>query len=183
MTTRKFCLSVLVKGETTGYELRKLSRDGLHRYFTDASYGSIYPCLNKLEREGLVTCREETTPGKPVRKVYTITDKGRAAFVEELQEPPFDDTYRSPFLMLALHAEHLPPKFLSERIDARENELRQRIQALSEELSICSNPASCWTLRSGIETMAAALKFIENNRSELESLSRASSQARVQAAE
>ncbi|MDD7908953.1 MULTISPECIES: PadR family transcriptional regulator [Pseudovibrio] len=183
MSTRKFCLSILMKGETTGYDLRKRSKDGLHRYFTDASYGSIYPCLNKLEAEGLVTSREETAPGKPSRKVYTITDKGRLAFCEELQQPPYDDTYRSPFLFTALHAAHLSPEFLSGRIDMRIEELQNRISALEAELEVCTHPAGCWTLRMGIATLTAGLKYIEDNRSELEALPQASSQTPAQAAE
>lgn len=40
------------------------------------SPGTLYPMLHKMERDGYLTCREERN-GRSVRKLYSITDKGR----------------------------------------------------------------------------------------------------------
>ena len=46
-------------------------------HFFAAGYGSIYPALNSLARDGLVECRHIPQEGKPDRKVYSITAAGR----------------------------------------------------------------------------------------------------------
>ena len=67
MNVRTICLAILYDGEATGYEIRKLSVEGEYSYFIDASFGSIYPALAKLELDGLVTSRVETQEGKPAK--------------------------------------------------------------------------------------------------------------------
>jgi DNA-binding PadR family transcriptional regulator len=37
-------------------------------------HGALYPLLNKMEKDGLLTSRKESKGGR-VRKVYTITSK------------------------------------------------------------------------------------------------------------
>jgi hypothetical protein len=61
MNVRTLCLSILYEGEATGYDIRRLCMEGEFAYFVEASFGSIYPALAKLEDEGLVTSR---TSGK-----------------------------------------------------------------------------------------------------------------------
>lgn len=42
--------------------------------------GVLYPALMALERDGLIAgAWDQPTPGRPPRKVYTLTDDGRAA--------------------------------------------------------------------------------------------------------
>ena len=63
MSVRTLCLAILNFGDATGYEIRKLSTGGKFRYFIEASFGSIYPTLARLEAEGLVTVREACIAG------------------------------------------------------------------------------------------------------------------------
>ena len=69
MNVRTLCLSILYEGEATGYEIRRLCVEGECSYFIEASFGSIYPALAKLEDENLVTSRTEQQSGKPAKKV------------------------------------------------------------------------------------------------------------------
>ena len=57
MNVRTLCLSILFEGEATGYEIRRLCVEGECAYFVEASFGSIYPALAKLEDDGLVESR------------------------------------------------------------------------------------------------------------------------------
>ena len=75
MNVRTICLAILYDGEATGYEIRKLSVEGEYSYFIDASFGSIYPALAKLEVDGLVTSRVEMQEGKPAKKVIVVKGK------------------------------------------------------------------------------------------------------------
>ncbi len=55
------------------------------RFWTDLSQSTIYRQLRALGKAGLVTAREKKVDGR-LRKVYTLTDAGRAALQERLRE-------------------------------------------------------------------------------------------------
>ncbi|MFN2617315.1 MAG: PadR family transcriptional regulator [Thermoleophilaceae bacterium] len=70
-------LGMLRLGRRTGYEIKSLV-DVSTRFFWAASYGQIYPELERLERAGLVTGERE--PGHPRRrKAYELTPAGEQA--------------------------------------------------------------------------------------------------------
>ncbi len=168
MSTRKFCLAILSSGDATGYEIRKAAQEGHFSHFIEASYGSIYPSLAKMEQEGLVTWREELSSGKPSRKIYSITQLGRDAFLKELFETPVEDLFRSSFLLLALYSRWVGPEFISKEIDRRMEHLELKIAGLQHELEITKDPASAWTLEYGITAYNASLNYLKMNRSKLE---------------
>ncbi|MGH7814443.1 MAG: PadR family transcriptional regulator [Candidatus Binataceae bacterium] len=78
-------LGFLMESEATGYDLK---RRFIHPigFFYRVSDGSLYPALKKLARDGLVTVRTERR-GKRARKIYAITETGRAQFARMLREP------------------------------------------------------------------------------------------------
>ena len=68
-------LAVLRGGESYGYELvTRLQDAGL----TDLGAGTLYPVLNRLEREGRVSSRLVASTSGPARKYYVPTDAGTA---------------------------------------------------------------------------------------------------------
>jgi PadR family transcriptional regulator PadR len=68
-------LAALGRGESYGYELvTRLQEAGL----TDLGTGTLYPVLNRLEREGRVTSRLVASSAGPARKYYVPTDAGAA---------------------------------------------------------------------------------------------------------
>lgn len=48
----------------------------LQRHGYSLSYGTLYPALHKMEREGLLSRQERTHAGK-VRKYYSATEQGK----------------------------------------------------------------------------------------------------------
>ena len=58
-----------------------------------ASLRRIYPTLKRLAEERLVVYEIEPQEGRPDRKIYSVTDKGEAAFLEWLRESPGQDGY------------------------------------------------------------------------------------------
>ena len=77
MDVRTICLGILTRGPATGYEIKKLFEDDGYQHFVEASFGSIYPALNRLTEEGLVSVREDAQEKRPDRKVYSITTAAR----------------------------------------------------------------------------------------------------------
>ena len=168
MNVRTLCLAILHSGDATGYEIKKLSVEGKYSYFVDASFGSIYPALARLEADGMVTVREEIQSGKPARKVYSITPAGRAELVAQLSMPPAPDIFRSEFLLIAMNAELLDGRQISEAIALRRRQIGDEIAHLEAVASSEEHPGARWIARYGIACMKASLGFLEENREELE---------------
>lgn len=76
--SRFFILRVLYKEPLHGYLIaRRIA--ALTRGCCSPSEGALYPVLNEFKRGGYVTCRKEKVLGR-VRKVYTLTPKGKQAY-------------------------------------------------------------------------------------------------------
>ncbi|MCS6757906.1 MAG: PadR family transcriptional regulator, partial [Candidatus Devosia euplotis] len=173
---RTLCLSILYEGEATGYEIRRLCVEGECSYFIEASFGSIYPALAKLEDDKLVTSRTEQQDGKPAKKVYSITEVGRAEFAQQLALPLGEDMFRSPFLLFARFA-HILPRDL---VEARANEFLQATIDKRENIEDASaerfcNAADTWVINYGRAIMEVAERHLRTHMHELIKLARSES--------
>jgi len=106
LDSKTLCLGALDAGFNTGYDIRKAFEEGPFRLYQSLSYGSIYPALNALLADGLVTCTEQVQDGRPDKKVYTITPAGRAVLRAALVRSLNFDRLRSDF-MFAIAFAHL----------------------------------------------------------------------------
>lgn len=71
-----------------GYEIRRILQEGISTFWP-VNLAGIYPSLRKLEEEGLVThSTESSVEGRPDRKVFEITDAGRAEMKHWRRQPP-----------------------------------------------------------------------------------------------
>lgn len=76
-------LGILTDGPLHGYELKRVLSDSEHGFWT-VSFGSLYPALRRLEKQGFVSV---STDGGARRKVYQLTPEGKAHFQELLETP------------------------------------------------------------------------------------------------
>ena len=90
MALREVILTVLARGEMTGYEITK-DFEAVYVHFWRASHQQVYRELAQLNKDGQVTVKVVAQDGKPDKKVYAITKRG----LEELKrwivaptEPP-----------------------------------------------------------------------------------------------
>ena len=72
-------LGFLMGCAASGYDLKQYMAESTS-YFFDASYGSIYPALKRLEEKKLILSEEKVTGGK-FKKLYSITEEGRGVFL------------------------------------------------------------------------------------------------------
>ncbi|MFD0915718.1 helix-turn-helix transcriptional regulator [Pseudahrensia aquimaris] len=170
MNVRTLCLAILNLGDSTGYEIRKLSTEGHFTHFVDASYGSIYPALNKLEVDGMVTSREEIQVGKPARKVYSITDQGRAAFAEALTRPVGKDVFKSEFLLLAMNAEIMDPAHVVRAINAQIDYLTSELAIIDEAQGSVDMEGADWVAEYGRTCIQVSIDYIKAHRGSLEAI-------------
>jgi PadR family transcriptional regulator AphA len=172
MNVRTICLAILYEGESTGYEIRKLSVEGEYSYFVDASYGSIYPALQKLETEKLVTSRVEQQEGKPAKKIYVITPAGRTAFINSLFEKLGDDEYRSEFLLFVRFASELPASLIEARLNERVEQIDAALAEFEKLSEKHNHPGDTWVIDYGRTCMVAARDYIQAHRGKLIALAR-----------
>ena len=172
MNVRTLCLAILHDADATGYEIRKQSTEGEYAYFVEASFGSIYPALAKLEDEGLVTSRVEIQDGRPSKKVYAITEEGRNAFHASLFDELDDDTYRSEFLLFARFAPQLPASLVETRLQERLMCLDDRISRLHDLKTQRTHDGDAWVINYGLSCLEVARAHIQNHMHELIALAR-----------
>jgi DNA-binding PadR family transcriptional regulator len=73
-------LGLLRQKPLYGYEIKHIIEDHMGDW-TDIKFGSIYFALSRLSEDGAVEMVEEVADGgRPARRVYRITDQGRALF-------------------------------------------------------------------------------------------------------
>ena len=167
MDVRTLCLGVLSMGDASGYEIKKRLEDGF-RHFYDASYGSIYPALSRLQQEGLVDCQREAQSKRPDKKVYSLTPEGRLYLARELSGDLGPDRVRCEFLVAMLFADLLPASHVAHLIDQRLDAHRALVSELTEKLDT-GNPAQRFVAGYGAAVYGAAMKYLEENRYLVES--------------
>jgi DNA-binding PadR family transcriptional regulator len=132
MDVKTLCLGVLSEEDRTGYEIKRRCEE-VFRHFFVAGFGSIYPALAELQRDGLVTSTSVEQKKRPDKKVYRITDAGRKTLAAELVATPPRHKVRSEFLTLMYFAHLLPPQ----RVDDVLGEMIARFEeTLVDELAV-----------------------------------------------
>lgn len=173
MNVRTLILAILNFQEATGYEIKKLSTEGVYSYFVEISYGSIYPTLSKLETDDMVTVRTEAQDGKPDRKVYAITDAGRMEFAANLATPPALDKFKSEFLLVALTAELGTAATITKAIDDRIADLENKRSMIEDALNNVletktdKDCASNWVCHYGLAIKNFDIKYLKEHRDTL----------------
>jgi DNA-binding PadR family transcriptional regulator len=170
MNVRTLCLAVLNSGDATGYEIRKLVSEGHFSHFVDASFGSIYPALKSMSDDQLVMVREVQQDGKPNRKVYSITDLGRAEFLSALTKPAQKDNYKSEFLLLAMCAEMMSLENVRAALDAQIEFLKEELSQIDSEVREIDLAGADWVANYGRACLSQGLEYIQSNRSALEDI-------------
>ena len=132
MNVRTLCLGVLSTGEASGYEIKKEIEEGMFSHFIEASFGSIYPALTQLAGEGLVTVRAEEQTGKPDKKVYALTEQGRAALARAIAVLPAKDKHKSEFLFQMLLHQYISEDVMLAAIDKQLGDLNADLARIAE---------------------------------------------------
>jgi DNA-binding PadR family transcriptional regulator len=78
-------LGFLKDCEMSGYQLKHKMAKSTSNFF-DASFGSIYPALKKMEARGSIAGRDVVEGGK-LKKIYSITENGKTEFMDWLEKP------------------------------------------------------------------------------------------------
>ena len=122
-------LGLLSHESLTGYEIKKIM-DTTLKYFWGASYGSIYPTLNKLEQDEMVSKYEAKENGRK-KIIYTITESGRINLKQWLKVPTVKDEVRYETLLKLFFGAEIGPVETLSHIDIFENKVKAELPMLN----------------------------------------------------
>jgi DNA-binding PadR family transcriptional regulator len=131
-TTEAALLGVLTIGAMSGYDLKK-TIDASVGYFWGPAKSGIYALLPRLVASGLATSREVAQSGRPDKRIYRITARGRSAlrsWIEETPAPPDPD--RNPLLLKLFFGSLTSPDVLVEQIRERREQAELLDRALDQ---------------------------------------------------
>ncbi|MEM8816584.1 MAG: PadR family transcriptional regulator, partial [Pseudomonadota bacterium] len=131
------CLGMLSEGPASSYDLKKEFESSFAHFFA-AGFGSIYPALSALADDGLVSCETIPQDGKPDRKLYRITDPGRAALIAALDKPNPSHKIRSEFLATLCFSHLMSNEQIETVLRNRKLEIEEYLK-LFDELEQCDS--------------------------------------------
>jgi PadR family transcriptional regulator AphA len=124
-------LGWLTTESLSGYDLKQRTERYVGEFWY-GSFGQIYPLLHQMLKEGLVTVHEEQQGSHPPRKVYTITESGRAMFNEWMAHETEPDFFRSELLLKLFFGNLTSPSVLCTHVEKVLDEARRRLSRYSE---------------------------------------------------
>lgn len=103
-------LGFLNYGPMSGYELVKAFESSL-QFFWHAQNSHIYLELKKLEKKGYISGETVIQSDRPNKKIFSLTEAGKTAFMDWLAEGPGEDAthFKSAFMMKVFFGGNMPP--------------------------------------------------------------------------
>jgi DNA-binding PadR family transcriptional regulator len=127
-------LGLLKERPMHGYQLSRELTDSLGGLWR-VSYGSLYPTLKRLERNGAIESEAGDERGARRKKVFRITQAGEGMFLELLQEQPQDGQAEDArFRMRLAFFRYLPPETRIRLLERRRQALQRRLATIAESL-------------------------------------------------
>ncbi|MFE0803374.1 PadR family transcriptional regulator [Streptomyces sp. NPDC058812] len=157
MSLRYALIALLTGRPMTGYDISKsFSRSVAHVWHAPDS--QIYPELNRMERDGLLTSAEVPWGKKGTKKEYHVTDAGLADFREWMESPLTPQRQRDPAYLKAAYFDFADPASVREQ-------LRQQQAYWEEQLSMLEGTRAALVDRTH-PTLAARLSKLTEREAE-----------------
>ncbi|MEZ0493517.1 PadR family transcriptional regulator [Kineococcus sp. TBRC 1896] len=103
-------LGFLHEGPQSGWDLMETARARIGDFWS-LTRSQVYRELTGMAEGGLIAT---DSTGVRDRRVYRLTDQGRATFRAWVSQPPGEENIRYPLLLTLAFARHLPPDRLAE---------------------------------------------------------------------
>lgn len=163
MDTKYVILGLLTTGCNTGYEIKQLIDRSLN-HFWKISYGQLYPILKQLVEEGLANVQETNQEGKPDKKEYFLTDKGKQQLSEWLQSPITIPTEKNEVLLRIFFSRNQPKNTAIIQLENYLDALGERLetyQSIEQSIDINHEDAQYWlyTLDYGKRVTRTAIEW------------------------
>jgi len=114
----------------TGYDLKTRCFDDAAGHLWTADQAQIYRTLERMASRGLVRSRLVPQRGRPDRRLYSITPRGRSALSAWLREPEAPSQVRDPFLLHLFLAPGLGDEEIVSLLESARLEYQRRLDHL-----------------------------------------------------
>src|SRR4051812_48329426 len=138
-------LGLLKERSMHGYQLSKRLTDTLGAFWK-VSYGSLYPALKRLEKEGAVEPVFDRDDVGRRKNVYRITAKGEALFAELLQEAAPESWEDNRFRVRLAFFRYLKPETRLRLLEKRRAYLEDRLSEIKTSLKNYRERIDAYTL-------------------------------------
>jgi DNA-binding PadR family transcriptional regulator len=126
VSLRHAVLAALLEGEASGYELAKRFHVSVANFWPATSQ-QIYRDLDRLEQDGLVAARVVEQTKRPNKRVFTITEAGRAELHAFTTEPARPTAFRDDLLVKLQAVDAGDPAAVIAALRVRLNESRDKL--------------------------------------------------------
>lgn len=126
-------LGFLSREPMTGYDLKTRCFDSAAGHLWTADQAQVYRSLERLSAQGRVRSRLVPQRGKPDRRVYCITSRGRTALTEWLLKPESPPPVRDPFLLHLFLSPDLPDDDIVRLLEHARSEYQRRLDRLRNQ--------------------------------------------------
>lgn len=167
-------LGLLSHEDLTGYEIKKRMDTALN-YFWGASYGSIYPALSNLVKQGLAVKRDCAENNRS-KIIYSITEEGRKHLIDWLHLPAEKDELRYETLLKLFFGNEAGASQATSHIDAFAAKIEKELPYLLGAADILKKNVSSddthkyylLTVEFGIKTYRAYLEWCKEAKAMLQ---------------
>lgn len=155
-------LGFLHEGAQSGWDLVSTAQR-LIGDFWSLTPSQIYRELTAMAADGLI---ETDEIGPRERRAYRLTDAGRAAFQDWIQQSPRQEQIRYPLLLTLAFAAHLPAErlreFLQEHRTVHAAKLSVYRQMGADAIAAGAGPSDLITLDFGIRYETAVVEWFDH---------------------
>lgn len=130
MSLEHAILGFLEREPMTGYDLKTRCFDDAAGHLWTADQAQVYRTLERLSERGLARSHVVPQRGRPDRRVYRITSKGREALKVWLQGRQPLSPVRDPLLVRLALADGLPDDAIKELLAEARDDYQSRLDAL-----------------------------------------------------
>lgn len=171
--TDHLLLGLLSHEPMTGYDMKKRI-DNPIGLFWKAGYGSIYPALARLEKQGYVTKKSVSDCGRE-KIEYAITEEGTAKLREWISEPATKDELHSETMLKIFFGSEMGKEKACEHIEAFEKRCKAVLPELEKSVEIlkrideeAAHKHYMLTAMFGVKTYKAYIEWCEEAKKLLE---------------
>ncbi|MBH5319584.1 PadR family transcriptional regulator [Paenibacillus sp. GSMTC-2017] len=125
-------LGILSSQSLTGYDLKKIIQESPFMYWS-GNNNQIYKALGELLEADFVTNEEQHPGGSPAKKIYTITEAGKAELKRSLQFAPEPPEFKKTFLIQLAWSDQLNTNEFNAQLFGYEREIKQQILLQQEK--------------------------------------------------
>lgn len=134
MNLRYLILGLITRRPMTGYDIRSYLK-GFGWLIGSPSFGGLYPALNALLEAGWVSVEVLPRTDKASRKLYSVTEAGKAGLEAWISESATPFTSLKAFVMHLLLADSLSPPALRVHMEGRRRYVADRCSGMRAALA------------------------------------------------